>query len=244
MSSKPPIVDRKSLKQPDTFVSRGRRVLGFLAAHRTRFATVAGIAVAAAAIFYAFEWWSTRQSDAAWVAYFEAQRQPEDKRLAAFEAVYASHSGTRAAQLAAVSLGDRAFEQARSQALKPTPEGGKPDAAEKAIEWYGKALDYGDLQPIERQLLLINRGKSKELAGKLDEALEDFQQGAALEGPAKGLASLSVGRIWELKGESEKAREQYEKVASEFLDTEYARLAKAYLRALKSPILQEALKQS
>lgn len=240
MSSKPPVIDRKTLKSPDTFVQRGRSVFGFLAAHRARFVTVAGVALVAAVLFYAYEWWSHSQSETAWTAFFEVQRKPEDKRLGEMEALYGKYGGTRAAQLAAVMVADRAFEEARTQSLK----GAKPETAEKAIDWYGKALAFGDLAPIEKQLLLINRGKSKELAGKLDEALGDFEQGAGVEGPAKGLASLSVGRVWELKGDTEKARAQYQKVASEFLDTEYARLAKAYLRALKSPILQEAMKQS
>jgi len=60
-----------------------------------------------------------------------------------------------------------------------------------------------------------------------------------LGGDVRGLVLLNSGWVWELKGDTKKAEELYQKVAVEYADSEYAKLAKNYLRSLKSPLFKQ-----
>src|SRR5262249_17268616 len=100
-------------------------------------------------------------------------------------------------------------------------------------------LEFSDLLPIEKQLLRINRGNAEELQKKWDDALADYRAASEITGDAKGLAMLNLARVYELKGDTAKAGEIYEKVTIDFINTEYARQAKNNLRRLKSPLFAE-----
>ena len=69
--------------------------------------------------------------------------------------------------------------------------------------------------------------------------MADYTESAKIGFEGKALALLGQARVYELKKENTKAIETYEKVSADFLNSEYGKLAKNYLRRLKSPLFME-----
>ncbi len=231
--SKPPKIDRKTLKKPDEFVVQG---VSFMerAAHYQKQILFAAVGIVVGAIaYYSFGWWQDRQLNQAWIAYNTAVSTEGNAKWGALEAFHKEYTNTRPGFLAAVALGDHAFEEQKKALFEKGETGKEHDA----VKWYTEALKFGKLVPFEEQLLLINRGKAQELGKHWGEALADYEKAAAISGEAGGLAALNAGRALEQQGEREKASTQYDKVAAQYADTEYARLAKIYRRTLNSPLM-------
>ena len=235
--SKPPHIDRKELKTPDAFLLRGRAVMGFFMTHRKRFIPIligAGIVLLGG---YTYNLWDQHRIEKGWILYYEAMKLPADKPER-WEKLKAGHEGQfrgRASLFAAVALADHYFDETK----KETTGDSKSASSALAASWYEKALASSDLLAAERQLLLVNRGEAWELQRNLDEALKSYQAAVESGGEAKGLAMLSVARIYEAKRDKAKAVETYEKLAADFNNTEYAKTAKNYLRRLKSPLFSD-----
>ena len=64
----------------------------------------------------------------------------------------------------------------------------------------------------------------------------DFKTASEFTGEGKAMAFLAMARTEEARGQLAKATELYEKVGTEFPNTEYARNAKNQVRRLKSPL--------
>jgi hypothetical protein len=233
---KTPTIDRKTLKNPDEFQEKGRQLFSYVQGHLTNVVLWLGIGVAVVTVYFGWEYWHTNRDQKSWAAYQAATKEAEDKKVEAFKGVYEQFSSVRAGYLAGLAIADHYFNEAKKEALK---EGGKlGDNPTKAIEWYGKALNYSGLVSTEKQLIHIDRGTSFELDQKYDQALEDYKKASELEGYAKGLGLLNQGRIYELKKDEAKAIESYQKVTTDYSESEYAKLAKNNLRRMKSALLK------
>jgi len=229
------------LKEPDVFTRRGQALLAFLVRQKVTFISVAAVAATLIVAVYASDWWTERKSMRGWNAYLKAMKVEEGKRWEELKLVQQEFSNSRPGYFAAISLADHHFDLARKEGLKA---GGNPanDAAE-ARAWYTKALQFSSLLSTEKQLVLINRGSTYEMANQLEEALTDYNSAASLAGEGKGIALLKVARVWQLKNDKPKATEVYESVASQFAPTEYGKIAKNYLREMKSPLFNTGRKK-
>lgn len=234
---KTPKLDRKELKRPDEFVKKGQAAFAFLLEKRKRFMPVLIAGVVLVSSVYIFDWWSDQKLDKSWAEYGRITKLTGAQRIDQLKVFQTDHSGDRPGFFASVAIADSNYDDAKKEALK---KDGKPtDAATQAASWYGKALEFKGLLSGEKQLLYLDRAGSKEILGQLDEAGKDYQMAADFGGEPAGLAKLSLGRLQEMKGDKAKAEEIYKKVSEEYVNTEYAKLAKGLLRRMSSPLWQE-----
>lgn len=239
--TKPTKLDRKALKTPDKFMQRGQAALGVLANHRNTLYIGLGIFIVVLVGYYGYGYWTDRKQDSAWKIFEEANKAAEAQRWDKLKGIYPTLVQSRPKFLTAIALADHYFDESKKEALKT---GGNAETIAKngalSVEWYSKALDYGELLPFERQLVLVNRGGAQELLKKWDEALADYQKASEITGEAKGVALLGVGRAWELKNDNTKAIAAYEKVTIEMGGSEFGKMAKNFIRRLKSPLLKSS----
>lgn len=233
--SKPPKIDRKELRHPDQFQKKGQDFLEVILANKRHLIfLLAGILVVVIGA-YGYSLWDDHRTETAWNVYHTASKASDKEKWEAYKKVYVEHKGTRAALFASTSLADYYFEEARKSVLKDSKS--TPPETAQAIEWYSKALEFNGLLPQEKQLLSINLGNANEMAGKYDESLKLYQSAQEGGSQIKGYALLNVARVYELKNDKAKAIETYEKVAADFINTEYAKMAKNNARRLKNPSL-------
>lgn len=238
--SKPPKIDRKSLKQPDEFQKRGTQFLSQIPWEKIPLIRGAIVLVVIGLGYFGYQWWAAGKESQSWTAFHKAMKETDDKRWDALSQFFSQHGSSRAGYFAAVTLADHYFDASKKAAGKPEDE--KKNAT-SALEWYDKAIKVGGLNAAEEQLLLVQRGGAFEVLGKLDEAQQQYSKASELQSPVgKPIALLSVGRVWELKKDQAKALEFYQRVATEFPDSQYASLAKGHVRRLKSPIFVEGKK--
>lgn len=259
--SKKTKMDRKELKKPDEFVTKGRAMLDFMNQKRKRFLPVLIGGVLLVVSVYGFDWWSTKKLNEGWAAYYEVNKLENDTKWTELEKIYSNWSGVRPAYFAALGLADHYFSEAEKALYGVTPEPEKkadkkddkkeeaekvaatqPDKEKsvelgrKSVTWYSKALDFGELMSSERQLIYINRGNAHELAGEIDKALEDYQTAVDFGGDPKPLAMLNLARAQRLSGNEELAKATYTSITVDFPGSEYSKVAKQRLRRLTSPL--------
>jgi tetratricopeptide (TPR) repeat protein len=250
-------IDRKTLKRPDSFVAWGQRGLGLLFREKK---VVAGLAVGillVAAGFYAYGAWTNQKLNKGWVAYHQAEEATGAERVDKWKKAYEVGGNSRAAYISAVALADHYFHSAQEKAEKaavasappakktdkpsehedPEPTMTKEQVAQSAADWYTKALGFSLLLDSEKELLTLNLGQSLELLGQTDAALEQFQKASAMGGQGKALAILHVGRMLEAKNDVEGAKKTYQGLVADFAMSEYARIARNYLRRMDSRLL-------
>ncbi len=259
--SKPPKIDRKTLKQPDKFTTRGRGALEWLVHERMRYLPLLIAVVVLVLGGYGFDWWSNGRMEDAWRSYTTASKATEPQKWDDLKGVANAHKSSRPGVFASVALADHFFSEAKKQSMGeakmppavvngvkdpkapdvklPADEKAAMASAATAAEWYSRALEFSELLPGEKQLLYINRGESLEMQKKYDEALNDYKMAADFAGDTKPLAMLGTGRVHELKNDKVKAAETYERITVDFSNTEYAKMAKNLLRRLKSPLFTE-----
>lgn len=249
--SKEPKLDRKELKKPDEFVSRGRKSMQWVFEKKKRFVPVLIVGLTAVAGMYALDWYSDSRLNEAWVSYYEVSKQEGSERWTALETYYNKHSLTRPTVMAAVELGDYYFNEAKKKyfdSIKgdakakdskdktpPNPMSQK-ELSTAAVDWYAKALDFGSLLKAERQLLLINRGEAYELDSDWQRAEQDYQAASDIVDHPQGLALLNLARVQELKGDTAAAETTYRRITTDFKDSEYSKLATNHIRRLTSPL--------
>lgn len=233
--SKPPRIDRKSLRTPDEFVTKGRNALQFFVRQQNRFVPILIVVVLAVGAIYGYDYWSKSRLEKGWTSLNAAMKLPEAERWEKLKTLHGELKSGRPAFFAAVTLADHYFDEAKKESLAGTV---KPASAATSAEWYLRATAEPSLLPGEVQLLQINRGGALEIAGQWEDAAAAYQKAADLAGDAKGLALLGVARVHEAKGEQAKAVESYEKVSQDFAANEYGKMAKSSLRRLKSPLFE------
>ncbi|MBY0369608.1 tetratricopeptide repeat protein [bacterium] len=236
-------LDRKLLKRPDFFVEKGRALLGTLAAQSRGIWGVIGALAVATAAYYGYAAWKDRRLGQDWLAYYQAMELPQDQRAAKLKTVYDGASHSRAKQVAAASLGDHYAAslqvKTRTSKVDTDPEStlSLDQAAAAALDWYTKALDFSFLLPLERDLLVINQGNAYEAQQKWAEALARYQSVAQGTSEARPVGMLHTGRLLEKQGKADEAKKLYQQVSADFPNTEYARMARNYLRRASSPLL-------
>lgn len=233
--TKPPTIDRKTLKTPDAFVSKGTEFLNRMSKSRVGLIPILGLGVLVAIGFYGYDLWEKNREEKAWSEYYLANKAEGEAKWEKLKQLSNSWARSRAAMLAAVELADYHFENSKREWGKDKNK--IQSEANLAVEWYTKALELRSLLPVEKQLLLVNKGNAEELLEKWAESVADYEKAFALAGPAKALALLSMGRVLEAQGEKDKAVQTYEKVFTEFASSEYGKVAKTNWRKLKSPLL-------
>src|SRR5687768_10480886 len=173
MVSKPPKIEKKVLKDPDQFQTRGGAVLEYLARRQKRFVPVVVAALLVVAGVYAYDWWSGNRLEKSWQEYYAATKLAENEKWEKLKAVWGSNKKNRPGFFAAVTLADHYYTEARKEIAKDAT---KPSTnAPLAVEWYGRALELPDLLLAEKQLLTLNRGNAHELSQKYDDALNDYK---------------------------------------------------------------------
>ena len=240
--SKPPKIDEKSLKGPDSFQKTGTELLSKLPLDKIPAVPTILVIVGLLLGYLGYHWWSSNEEEKSWKAYHRASKEPEDKRWDALSKFYQDHKGRRSAYFAALTLGDHYFDSAKKASLGNKADEAKADA-EKALTWYDNAIKLGGLSESETQLLRVQKGGALELLGKIDEAQAEYLAASNLSSSiGKAYALLCLGRTWEMKKDLNKATEFYGRVATEFDNSQYAIMAKSHLRRLKSPIFSEGTK--
>ena len=120
----------------------------------------------------------------------------EETRADKLAQVIASHSGSDAALWSMVELGHADQQGARYQ---------------KAIDRYAKALDDIDEESPIAPLLHLSLAQAYEQNKDADNAIKQYQALTAAKGFAD-MGYMALGRIYEKKGETVKARDAYEKI--------------------------------
>jgi hypothetical protein len=244
-------IDRKLLKKPDSFVVLGRKLLAKLLEERKVLWVAGAVVAAGAAIYYGYGAWHNSRLNRDWLAYHLADEAKPEEQTAKRKEVFEKGGRTRAAFLAAVSLGDHYLQAAQAKVEATKAEGKSErtlqkdtepklsleESANAASEWYKKALAFSFLLPAEKEMLILDEGNSLEIAGKREEAKVSYQKAADMNGPVKPLALLHLGRLYEAAQDREKAKSLYQSVSTDFGSTEYSRVAKNYLRRMDSPLL-------
>lgn len=225
-------VDRKLLKRPDAFVARGRDAMGWLFAQRVRMIPVVAVVVVLAAGLSYWDYRGKNRQKQAWEAYFLAQKVDATRRADDYKALHDRFPETRAGLFAAVGAADAQLRKGRE-----TKDAG---AYTDAAVWYGKALTFGSLQPLEKQLIHLDRAEAYLGADKGADAQKDLETAVGLNAEGKGLALLELGRLYEKQGNAAKAKETYERLAADGASTEAGRLGKSFLRRMNSPLFETA----
>jgi len=233
--TKPPTIDRKTLKSPDAFVSRGTQLLGRISRSRIGLMPILVVGVLIAFGFYGYDVWEQNREEKAWSEYYLANKAEGDAKWEKLKQHHDAWKQSRAAMLGAVEVADHHFDNSKNEWGKDKAK--VQSEASLAADWYSKALEFRQLQPVEKQLLLINKGNAEELLEKWAESYSDYDKAYSINAAGKALALLSLGRIQEAQGEKEKAVQTYEKVFTEFAASEYGKVAKINWRKLKSPLL-------
>ncbi len=236
--SKPPKIDRKELNRPDEFLQQGRHVLELMAGYQTQILSgIATIAVIAAGAYF-YSWKMDSKNEQGWKEFAQVMKSSETERWDRFKKLAEDYSSVALGQFVAVQLADHYFDEAK-KLLEKDPKSSSSSSA-LSIEWYSNALKYSKLSPNEKGVLLINRAGAYELVQKWDEAMNDYAESAKIGFEGKPIALLGQARVYEVKKDSAKAIETYEKISADFLNTEYGKIAKSYLRRLKSPLFGES----
>lgn len=226
----------KKLKRPDEFVQLGRKLVEKVLHSGQWVLVMVGTIALVAGAYYGYQWYRERSLDEGWQAYYVAMQVEGDKKWEELPAAYEKLSG-RPKQMLAAQLADHYFQKKVDAGLGKQPI--VPNAGKLAVEWYQKSLEYSELLPEERQLLLLGLATSQQLEGELDSALANLDKAKALGGPLRALVLFRMGRVLEQKGDNPKAIESYQQVTVEFADTEYAKSAKNFMRYLKSPLFDQ-----
>jgi tetratricopeptide (TPR) repeat protein len=197
-------LNRKALREPDEFQTLTGQVAAWARANRTALVAVAAAALAIAAVGAGVNWYRARQSAAAGVRFqtaydvFQAGRWPE--AADAFAGLARDYPQTSYGRLAILYQG---------HALSR-----KPDAAGAATA-YGEFLAGSPPTDYLRQEALLGLARAREATGDAAGARDAYEQAAALDGPFRGDARLSLARLYEAGGQPEKAKELYLAVLKE-----------------------------
>lgn len=241
--------ERKQLKNPDSFVQGGQRVLERFAAHPRVVASVLGGALIATLAWYGLEQWSARSSSVAWDAYHVAFSKKEgDERWASLEKVGKDYASTRAGFLATAQLGDHWFNEASKEVIehlkKSTASSSAPKVSDETLEkarksagYFKSASEFGGLLPEERQWLRVNQAKALEIAGDLEGSLSVLNSAVTLSKIGGAYALLELGRMYAVSGQKEKATETYTRLVTEFPENRLSADATSALRRLNGKLL-------
>jgi hypothetical protein len=191
-------LNRKALREPDEFQTLTGQVAAWAQANRTILVVVGVAAVVLAAVGAGVSWYRARQDAAAAVRFQSAHDEFQASRWAeaaeAFAGLGRDFAGTGYGRLAALYQGHALAR--------------KPDAAAAATA-YEEFLAASPATEYLRQEALVGLARAREANGDAAGAREAYEQAAAIEGPFRTDARLSLGRLYEAGGQPDKAKELY-----------------------------------
>jgi tetratricopeptide (TPR) repeat protein len=98
---------------------------------------------------------------------------------------------------------------------------------QKAVELYGKALKRLGDDPAMKPIILYGLASAHQAAGDASEAISIYKKILSLETTTnKDSAVFHLGRLYAEKGQPEKSREMYDKLAADYPDSTFAQMAK------------------
>lgn len=215
-------LSRKELKQPDEFIQTGQTVFEWIGAHRQLVVGAVAISLVLGLMLAVGTWWVDRreasaagelgsaleiasrpviedatQAQAAGAPFFESEQARTEAYKAALEAVRKDHPGTESAAMAALQLGDLAYDAkdydgAKAQYetfLKEAPSSNDYRFAameglglvataqgdlEGAVKEYQRLVDEGNA--FYTPFALVRLGETLQTLGKTDEARTKAQR--------------------------------------------------------------------
>lgn len=194
-------LDRKTLREPDEFQTLTGQAAAWAEANRTALIAAGIAALAIAVVAAGVSWYRGRQASAAAVRFQSAHDEFRNSRWAeaaeAFAGLGTDYAGTSYGRLAPLYQGHALLR--------------KPDAAAAATAY---SAYLAASPPIEylRQEALVGLARALETTGDAAGAQGSYEQAAAIEGPFKADAQLSLARLYETGGQAEKAREVYQAI--------------------------------
>lgn len=103
----------------------------------------------------------------------------------------------------------------------------KAKEPQKAAELYSKALKLLGDDPAMKPIILYGLASAHQAGGDTSEAISTYEKILSLETTTnKDSALFHLGRLYTEKGEPEKSREMYEKLAADYPDSTFAQMAK------------------
>jgi len=215
-------ITRKALlKSPDEFLTFSERVVEFVR-ERARYFHAAGIVLAAAALFYLgistyLNYVNKKGQGAYYAAYAEVRQQGTDpeRAKALFRKVVDDHGLSRVSKLAAPQIGYLKYG-----------EGNYREAAPLYEEFLRKSPEKSPY----RTLAALALAAIYEEKGEKAQAIEVLRDQASKSQDAfMEQILLSLGRLYRLTGQEEKAREIYEDFRGRFPTSPFTAQVKAYL---------------
>ncbi len=197
-------LDRRTLREPDEFQTLTGQLADWGRRHRTTLTSIAAAVVVLSLLAAGVGWWRSRQAAAAAVRFQSAYGDFQAKRYAeaaeGFASVERDYGSTPSGRLAALYEG---------HALAQKPD---PTAAAVAYERY---LDSGVQADYLRQEALLRLGAVREAAGDATGALKAYEEAVGLAGPFTVEGRMSMARMLEAAGQTDKARDLYLTVLKE-----------------------------
>ncbi len=212
---------RKDLRQPDEFVTLTGQALDWARAH-SQIVVVGGAVLAGVVILAgALSWYQQARAERAARAFYAASELFKRDQWEAAEKSYAE----LAEGLGSTAYGRLALVYAGRAALRA----GRPAEAATYLRDYLRA-------PVDdlalEQLARINLGGALEATGDHGGAREQLEAAIAIDGPARGEATLDLARIEEASGAKEKALELYQRYLADNPAAVARDLARARIVAL------------
>jgi len=215
-------ITRKALlKGPDEFLTFTERAIEFVR-ERAGYFHAAGIVLAAAALVYLgvstyLNYVNKKGQGAYYAAYAELRQQDSDpeKAKALFRKVVEDHGLSKVSKLAAPQIGYLKYGE--GQYLEAAP-------------FYETFLSKFPEKSPYRSLAALALAATYEEKGEAAQAIEVLRDLASKpEDPFMEQTLLSLGRLYRLSGQDEKAREIYETFQGRFPTSPFTAQVKAYL---------------
>lgn len=217
--------DRKDLKRPDVFVQQSSIIFTWINQNSKLLVSLGVLVIAGLGVYFGYSSYQSRKSEQASVAVFIAQKSlntaieklaktdPDWEKKTSpdkLEKTAKEFVGTTAAFEAFMLLGDLYFDHSNyTKAL-----GFYKEAAQSVHNRFFKSLAY------------YSAGYTQENLKQYDGALDSFQQ--VINFAAKGLKGdtlMAMARVYQLKGDSQKAMEKLNQITTDFPNTALAKSA-------------------
>jgi tetratricopeptide (TPR) repeat protein len=227
MAKKQKLTRKEFLKKPDEFVTVTTRMLQWAAAHRKQLVYGVSAVVIAALLFAAHQFVSNRAQKRAFqllaqnLAKYEELRGQQDSAKAyeavsgGFQQLIDKYGGNNGGKLARVIYANICFQAGHYK---------------QAIDLYDRALTNFEGEPLIRNLILDGLGYAHEQLNEYAAAAKVFDRlvhDPNVLMPAE--AWFNLGCLYAKLGESEKSRQAFQKILSDYRDSIYYDMVKERL---------------
>ncbi len=215
---------KRTLNQPDEFVTVSSKILKFVAEHKVVFASVLGILLAAGIIIGGICFFSNQAERKAFTmldnVVMKYKAGLKDKGAAEalqdvngdFQRILDKYARRRGGQLTRVVFANICF-----------------DAGEfdQSIKLYKKAVEDFEDRTAIKNLALNGLGYAYEAKNEYEAAVGYFEMIASASSPVmKTDAFFNIGRLNDLAGDMDKSRDAYEKIITEYPESMYVGLVR------------------